>query len=279
MFATCCIQPLDMIKVRIQILGEGAKTKVSANPFTLASTIIKDEGFFSLYRGLSAALLRQATYTTARLGIFRTVSDTMAGPEKKPLKFWKKTVAGLAAGGLGSVFGTPADVALIRMQADSKLAPEQRRNYKHVGDALLQMWRKEGVSGMFAGNLPVVYRAMALNVGMLTTYDQAVESLKQFTTNDDVIKTGAKLLSGFFASFFSLPFDFVKTRMQKQVRGPDGKAKYKNFINCITTCSREEGAGVFYRGFWTYYVRIAPHAMITLWFLEQIEIFAKPHGF
>jgi len=278
MVATSCIQPLDMIKVRIQLLGEGSKTKVSANPFSLATAIIKDEGFFSLYKGLSAALLRQATYTTARLGIFRTVSDSMAGPDKKPLPFWKKTVAGLAAGGFGSVFGTPADVALIRMQADSKLPPEQRRNYKHVGDALMQMWRKEGISGMFAGNMPVVYRAMALNVGMLTTYDQAVESLKLLTTNDDVVKTGAKLLSGFFASFFSLPFDFVKTRMQKQVRDKDGQVKYKSFGHCVGVVAKEEGLGAFYRGFMTYYVRIAPHAMITLYALEKIETFAKPYG-
>jgi solute carrier family 25 oxoglutarate transporter 11 len=268
-----------MIKVRIQILGEGQKgVKVSANPFSLAAQLIKDEGFFSLYKGLSAGLLRQATYTTARLGIFRTVSDAMATPDKKPLPFWKKTVAGLAAGGLGSVFGTPADVALIRMQTDSKLPKEQRRNYKHVGDALMQMWRKEGLAGMFAGNMPVVYRAMSLNVGMLTTYDQAVEELKKYSSNDDLVKTGAKLLSGFFASFFSLPFDFVKTRMQKQVRDKDGNVKYKNFVNCVTTVAKEEGAGAFYRGFWTYYVRIAPHAMITLWALEKIELYAKPYG-
>ena len=36
--------------------------------------IIAKEGFGGLYRGLSAGLLRQATYTTARLGIFNNLS-------------------------------------------------------------------------------------------------------------------------------------------------------------------------------------------------------------
>lgn len=42
---------------------------------SVASAIIKQDGFGALYKGLSAGLLRQATYTTARLGIFQGLSD------------------------------------------------------------------------------------------------------------------------------------------------------------------------------------------------------------
>lgn len=41
----------------------------------VASAIVKQDGFGALYKGLSAGLLRQATYTTARLGIFQGLSD------------------------------------------------------------------------------------------------------------------------------------------------------------------------------------------------------------
>jgi hypothetical protein len=40
----------------------------------VAQNIIKQDGFGGLYKGLSAGLLRQATYTTARLGIFQELS-------------------------------------------------------------------------------------------------------------------------------------------------------------------------------------------------------------
>lgn len=63
MLATCCIQPIDMVKVRIQLGATGS-------PLTVATNIISKEGFGSLYKGLGAGLLRQATYTTARMGIF-----------------------------------------------------------------------------------------------------------------------------------------------------------------------------------------------------------------
>jgi len=61
-----------------------------------------------------------------------------------------------------------------------------------------------------------------------------------------------------------LPFDFVKTRLQKQQKGPDGKVQYKGMLDCFQKVAREEGLLRFYRGFGTYYVRIAPHAMVTL---------------
>jgi len=174
------------------------------------------------------------------------------------------------------VFGTPADVALIRIQADSTLPPEKRRNYKGVTNALIRMTREEGVvKGLFAGNTPVVLRAMALNAGMLASNDQTQEIMKQYTNNVLYIQGTAKLVSGFFASFFSLPFDFVKTRMQKQVVGPDGKRQYNGVIDCFAKVAKNEGLGAFYRGFLTYYVRIAPHAMITLSVLDVLNAYTK----
>lgn len=37
--------------------------------------MIKTQGVGSLYKGLSAGLLRQATYTTARLGIYNNIFE------------------------------------------------------------------------------------------------------------------------------------------------------------------------------------------------------------
>jgi len=55
-------------------------------------------------------------------------------PQAIPLV--EKALAGLTAGGLGAMVGSPADLSLIRMQSDSTLPAAQRRNYKGVGDAL-----------------------------------------------------------------------------------------------------------------------------------------------
>jgi len=53
----------------------GPKDALYGVQLSVAKAIVKQDGFGSLYKGLSAGLLRQATYTTARLGIFQGLSD------------------------------------------------------------------------------------------------------------------------------------------------------------------------------------------------------------
>lgn len=268
MIATCAIQPMDMIKVRIQLAGEGQKG-AGASPLAIGREIVKKEGFGYLYKGLSAGLLRQATYTTARLGIFRSMMDTIE--KNRPSTFWEKAAGGLVAGGLGSIVGTPADLALIRMQADSTLPVEQRRNYTGVINALARITKEEGASGLFKGCTPVVVRAMALNMGMLASHDQAQAEFKKFSDNYWLVNIGAKSISGVTAAAFSLPFDFVKTRIQKQKPDANGVLPYSNSIDCAKKVLKLEGPGAFYRGFTTYCLRIAPHVVLTLFAFDGMK--------
>lgn len=43
----------------------------------------------------------------------------------------------------------------------------------------------------------------------------------------------ASAVAGFLASFFSLPFDNAKTKMQKMKKGPDGKFPYANIFDAM----------------------------------------------
>ncbi|CAD7695527.1 unnamed protein product [Ostreobium quekettii] len=274
MMATCIIQPIDMVKVRIQLGAKG-------NPLAVGMAIARQDGVFALYNGLSAGLLRQATYTTARLGIFNTLSAELKEMNKgQNLPLWMKAACGLTAGGLGALVGTPADLSLIRMQADATLPPEQRRNYKNVLDALVRIMREEGFIGLFRGAAPTVTRAMALNMGMLASNDQAREMLVDagFAKGSYVVILGGSTIAGFFASACSLPFDFVKTRMQRMTANPDGTMPYKGPIDCTIKTFTKEGPLKFYTGFPTYFIRIAPHVAMTLVFLDAIRYIESKNG-
>ena len=270
--ATCCIQPIDTVKVRIQLQGENVTNTniLRKNALQIGKNIIKTEGFPSLYKGLSAALLRQITYGASRLGIYKTLSNKYVS-EGSSYNFAKRLGCGLTAGALGSFIGTPADVTLVRMQVDNILPIAQRRNYKHVFDAFGKIVNKEGIPSLWRGSKPTMLRAMSLNVGMLSLGYQSKEFYKKIygegmTTN---ILTSAS--AGLFASGMSLPFDFIKTRMQKQTAFPDGSLPYKGIIDCVKKVYKNEGALAFYRGFPTFYFRIAPHAMITILLLDYLE--------
>jgi len=265
MIATTCIQPIDMVKVRIQLTpGSG--------PIQIASQMIKQDGFFSLYQGLSAGLTRQVVYTGARLGLFDLFTDKMRTPGQK-MAFWQNAVCALGAGGTAAIIGNPADLALIRMQADSMLPAAERRGYKHVGDAFSSIVKTEGVGGLFQGAAPTATRAMALNFGMLAFNAQAKQVLEGagFEKGSVPVVLGASAIAGFFASAFSLPFDYVKTQVQNMKPNAAGEMPYKGPIDCAMKTLKEGGPLRFYAGFPTFYVRIAPHAMITLMAQDKVK--------
>ena len=277
MIATTAIQPIDMIKVRIQLAGAGSKSGPRTSPLSVTKEIIASGRILDLYTGLSAGLLRQAVYTTARLGFFDTfIAGLRSRAEKKrkaqealpslsggaaatsapAIGFKERAAAGLAAGGLAACVGNPADLALIRMQSDGLKPASQRSNYTSVLDALTRISRSEGISALWAGAGPTVVRAMALNFGQLAFFSEAKAQLKvrRADWGETTRTLTASAVAGFFASFFSLPFDFVKTRLQRQSGG-----EYRGMADCFRKVAREEGLLRFYRGFGTYFVRIAPH--------------------
>jgi solute carrier family 25 oxoglutarate transporter 11 len=191
----------------------------------------------------------------------------------------QKAFIGLTAGAIGACVGSPADLALIRMQADSTLPIAQRRNYKNAFHALYRIIADEGVLALWKGAGPTVVRAMALNMGMLASYDQSVELFRDKLGAGEVSTVlGASAVSGFFASACSLPFDYVKTQIQKMQPDASGKYPYTGSLDCAMKTFKSGGPFKFYTGFPVYCVRIAPHVMMTWIFLNQIQKFEKQIG-
>merc|ERR1719500_577034 len=109
---------------------------------------VKNEGITTLYNGGRAGLLRQATYTTTRLGIYTWLFETFSTDGKAP-NFFMKAALGMTAGGVGAFVGTPAEVALIRMTSDGSLPVDKRRNYSSVVNALARIQREEGLLALW----------------------------------------------------------------------------------------------------------------------------------
>eukprot|EP00239_Pterosperma_sp_CCMP1384_P005631 CAMPEP_0197850224 /NCGR_PEP_ID=MMETSP1438-20131217/14677_1 /TAXON_ID=1461541 /ORGANISM="Pterosperma sp., Strain CCMP1384" /LENGTH=296 /DNA_ID=CAMNT_0043463269 /DNA_START=83 /DNA_END=973 /DNA_ORIENTATION=- len=272
MIATVFIQPIDMIKVQKQ-LAEGAVPSTSK----VVKDIMAKEGMSGFYRGLSAGLFRQATYTTARMGIFNVISEEFKKqtPKGESVPVWKTFFGGLAAGGLGAVVGNPADLALIRMQADANLPVAERRNYKNVFDAIFRIMKEEGVMGIFSGCAPTVVRAAVLNCGMFVSQDIAKTQFSALTgapkTDLYQVQAPSAMTAGFFAAACSLPLDMVKTRIQKMKPDANGNMPYSGNMDCVMKIFKNEGPLGFYKGFGTFLIRIGPHVSITLITLDVLK--------
>lgn len=263
MVATVCIQPIDTVKVRMQLTDQ---SNGKASPWSVAKGIVAKRGVLNLYEGLSAGLLRQLVYGTLRLGFFSTFDqhlEARARERGKTLGFGGRALAGLSAGALAALVGTPTEVALIQMQADGMKPPSQRKNYSSAFNALWRITKSEGVLSLWKGAAPTIVRAMSTNFGQLAFFSESKHQISKHTSLSRQNRTAlAATIAGFAGAIFSLPFDFVKTRLQNQsMSGPtNGLPTYSGTLDCFTKVIRKEGIARFYRDFWPYFFRIAPHS-------------------
>lgn len=264
MCATTIIQPIDMVKVRIQLRGE---SKGNKSPFDVAREIHSEGGAKGFYRGLDSALLRQAVYASLRIGIYYSLNEKFADSDGN-VSGAMRAFNSLAAGAIGSAIANPCDLALVRMQSDSTLPLAERRNYRNVFHAFKSIVKDEGALGMYRGCAPTVARAMSMNLSMLFTFDIVKKRLAVRMGESKLTIFTSTFITGFFTAICSLPFDNMKTKLQKQTRGPDGKYAYDGLRDCFKKSIAREGVTGLWTGLPTYYSRVAPHAMFTLMFAE-----------
>ncbi|EGD77243.1 2-oxoglutarate/malate carrier protein [Salpingoeca rosetta] len=265
MGATFFVQPLDLLKNRMQVAGG----RVSF--FTIVGNVIKQEGALALYTGLSAGLLRQATYTTTRLGVYNMLLDKAMTASDGELSFASKAGIGLTAGAVGAVVGTPAEIALIRMSSDGSRPAAERRGYTSVFNALSRIAREEGVLTLWRGCGPTVARAMVVNAAQLATYTQAKQVIKQTFELDGIgLHFSASMVSGLATTAASMPVDILKTRIQN-MNYVNGVPEFKGPLHVASHIVRSEGVFALWKGFLPYYARLGPHTVLTFIILEQLN--------
>lgn len=116
------------------------------------------------------------------------------------------------------------------LQADGAAPAHQRLNFKHVFDAMSHIVRDgKGPLALWQGVGPTVTRSMALNAGQLLTNDIARSALGKGSgglgLDQSVAVFGASFLAGTAGAALSLPFDLVKTRIQRMPPPAPGGAQ------------------------------------------------------
>lgn len=103
------------------------------------------------------------------------------------LSFFQKAYCASFAGFIGSLVGNPPDLALVRMQADARLPPAERRNYKNVIDAFSRIAKDEGFFALWRGATPTIVRAIVLNLAMLSSYDEVKERIMTYMGSKETL--------------------------------------------------------------------------------------------
>lgn len=289
--AGCSTHPIDLLKVRMQLQGEsapnsalrpalpqGASVHVAAPParvglVSLGVSVVRQEGVAALFSGVSATMLRQTLYSTTRMGLYDIMKKKWTDPETGNFSLARKIASGLAAGGIGAAVGNPADVAMVRMQADGRLPVDQRRNYKSVVDAISQMVKSEGVTSLWRGSTLTINRAMLVTASQLASYDQIKETILEKHIMKDGLGTHvtASFAAGFVAAVASNPVDVIKTRIMNMKVEPGRDPPYNGALDCAMKTIRAEGPFALYKGFIPTISRQGPFTVVLFVTLEQVR--------
>lgn len=242
--------------------------------------MLKNEGIGSFYKGLDSALFRQATYSTARLGIYRAIYNwRMETHGVVPM--WEKTIISIFAGATSALIGNPSDLALVRFQSDHTLPPELRRNYKHVFDAFGRIIREEGVLALWRGSIPSIARGVSVNVGQMVSFDEFKAIITQYRGTWDIFsRIYTCILSGIVCSIVALPADNLKTKIQKMKALPDGTLPYTGMMDCLYKSVKREGVLGLWVGLPTFIARVVPHSTAVLLILDYLntQFGGEAHG-
>ncbi|AES96036.1 putative mitochondrial carrier domain-containing protein [Medicago truncatula] len=305
--AGCSTHPLDLIKVRMQLQGENApkpnpvqilrpalafgqtgtttihvgSTPVPQPRVGLVSVgvrLVQQEGVTALFSGISATVLRQTLYSTTRMGLYEVLKNKWTDREAGgTMPLVRKIEAGLIAGGVGAAIGNPADVAMVRMQADGRLPPAQQRNYKSVVDAITRMAKQEGVTSLWRGSSLTVNRAMLVTASQLASYDQFKEMILEKGVMRDGLGTHvtASFAAGFVAAVASNPVDVIKTRVMNMKVEAGKEPPYAGALDCALKTVRAEGPMALYKGFIPTISRQGPFTVVLFVTLEQVRKLLK----
>ncbi|KAF4982838.1 hypothetical protein FZEAL_1630 [Fusarium zealandicum] len=250
-----------------------APNKKSREPFWLGgaaacmAVCFTRDGIPSLWTGLSASILRQGTYSTARFGFHTYFSDKLlnyTGAEK--LSVSQNMACAGVAGGVAGIVGNPAEVILVRMCADGAKAPAQQFRYSNAFGALARVYGDEGIRAFWKGLAPNIARSVLMNVSQIATYSSAKQYLTSQLGLGDDTKTHAlsSLMAGTMATTICAPADVLKSRIQSSA-GKEGLAQV------LRTGLREEGVRFLMRGWTPAWLRLTPHTVLTFVFMEKLR--------
>lgn len=153
--------PMELLKIQCQDAGRtsgGGQAKQPPKALSVAIDLIKAKGIAGLYKGISATLLRDITFSVVYFPLFAHLSSIRppwlahTGTEndgKDNQIFWVNFVAGCLAAGTAAITVNPADVVKTRLQLINTGSNEER--YKGLRHAFVEIYRKEGLSAFMKG--------------------------------------------------------------------------------------------------------------------------------
>ncbi|XP_040297692.1 calcium-binding mitochondrial carrier protein Aralar1 [Bufo bufo] len=154
--------PLEIVKIRLQVAGE-----ITTGPRVSALSVMRDLGFFGLYKGAKACFLRDIPFSAIYFPVYAHCKSQFTDEEGHIGALYLLT-AGAIAGVPAASLVTPADVIKTRLQVAARAG---QTTYNGVIDCFRKILREEGAKALWKGAGARVFRSSPQFGVTLVTYE------------------------------------------------------------------------------------------------------------
>uniref|UniRef100_A0AAY4ESX1 EF-hand domain-containing protein n=1 Tax=Denticeps clupeoides TaxID=299321 RepID=A0AAY4ESX1_9TELE len=154
--------PLEIVKIRLQVAGE-----ITTGPRVSALNVVRDLGFFGLYKGAKACFLRDIPFSAIYFPVYAHTKAALVD-EQGRLGALQLLTAGAIAGIPAASLVTPADVIKTRLQVAARAG---QTTYNGVTDCFRKIMQEEGFRALWKGAGARVFRSSPQFGVTLVTYE------------------------------------------------------------------------------------------------------------
>jgi solute carrier family 25 protein 34/35 len=272
--------PFETVKIRMQLQGElqdkGHQPHHYRGPVHGVSVIVRNEGLRGIYRGIGCAYIYQILLNGCRLGFYEPMRhslSTLLFKDGNTQSLGINMFCGAGSGIMGAAAGSPFFLVKTRLQSYSPFRPVgTQHQYRNAWDGMSQIFRSEGVRGLYRGVGAAMIRTGFGSSVQLPTYFFAKRRLMKHLGMEEgtPLHLASSTASGFVVCVVMHPPDTIMSRMYNQ----NGNL-YKGVFDCLGKTIRTEGFFAIYKGFLPHLARILPHTILTLTLAEQTNKLVK----
>ncbi|XP_046872293.1 mitochondrial folate transporter/carrier-like [Hypomesus transpacificus] len=269
--STLLLHPLDLVKIRFAVSdGLNLRPKYDGIIHCMRS-VWQQEGIRGLYQGVTPNIWGAGASWGLYFFFYNAIKAYTKEGRQTELTATEHLLSAAQAGIMTLTLTNPIWVTKTRLVLQYSADPS-RKQYKGMVDALVQIYRYEGIPGLYRGFVPGLF---GTSHGALQF--MAYEELKRDYNKYRNMASEAKLnpleyitmaaLSKIFAVATTYPYQVVRARLQDQHN------QYQGVLDVVRRTWRNEGATGFYKGIVPNLIRVTPACCITFVVYENVSRF------
>ncbi|XP_033626114.1 ADP/ATP translocase 1-like [Asterias rubens] len=270
------VAPIERVKLLLQV--QHASTQIAkADQYTgianCFSRVTKEQGFFSLWRGNLANVIRYFPTQALNFAFKDKYKQVFLSGVDKNKQFFRYFAGNLASGGAAGAtslcFVYPLDFARTRLAADVGKAGADRQ-FSGLGNCLSSIYKSDGMLGLYRGFSVSVQGIIIYRAAYFGFYDTAKGMLPPHLSKNLIISWMVAQTVTTCSGIISYPFDTVRRRMMMQSGRKD--IMYKNTIDCWRKIAQNEGANAFFKGALSNVLRGTGGALVLVLY-DEVKAF------